>query len=63
MEVLILACNGFIIDNIGDTLHVSRATVNWHLGKLYDIFHVDSRDNLIKTAFVMKLVTDKDLIF
>jgi DNA-binding NarL/FixJ family response regulator len=63
MEVLILICNGFIIDSIGATLHISRATVNWHLEKLYDIFHADSRGRLVSAAFATKTVTEKDLIF
>jgi DNA-binding NarL/FixJ family response regulator len=63
MEVLILVCNGFIIDNIADTLHISRAAVNWHLDKLYKVFHVDGREDLVKTAFATKLVTDRDMIF
>jgi DNA-binding CsgD family transcriptional regulator len=63
MEVMILVCNGFIIDRIADTLHVSRATVNWHLDKLYKVFHVDGREDLVKLAFATKLVTDSDMIF
>jgi DNA-binding NarL/FixJ family response regulator len=63
MEVLIMICNGFIPERIGDTLQVSRATVNYHLQELYDTFHVKSREELIRTAFALNLVTDKDLIF
>jgi DNA-binding NarL/FixJ family response regulator len=63
MEVLILICNGFIIDSIGETLHISRAGVNWQLRELYDTFHADNREGLVKVAFALKLVTDADLIF
>jgi DNA-binding NarL/FixJ family response regulator len=63
MEVLILICNGFIADHIGSTMHISRAAVNWHLTELYNTFHVKKREELIRTAFNLKLVTDKDLIF
>jgi DNA-binding NarL/FixJ family response regulator len=63
MEVLILVCNGFIAESIGKTLYVSRSAVNWHLDKLYKIFHVNGREALIRAAFALKLVTDKDLIF
>jgi DNA-binding NarL/FixJ family response regulator len=63
MEVLILICNGFIPERIGETLQISRRTVNWHLEDLYNIFHVKNREELIKTAFALKLVTEKDLIF
>jgi DNA-binding NarL/FixJ family response regulator len=63
MEVLILVCNGFTAESIGNTLYVSRATVNWHLDKLYKTFHVGGREGLIRAAFALRLVTDKDLIF
>jgi DNA-binding NarL/FixJ family response regulator len=63
MEVLILVCNGFTAESIGKTLYISRATVNWHLDKLYKTFHADGREALIRAAFALKLVTDKDLIF
>ncbi|MDR0719752.1 MAG: LuxR C-terminal-related transcriptional regulator [Treponema sp.] len=63
MEVLILICNGFIAEHIASTLHISRATVNYILDKLYKTFHVNSREELIRTAFVLKLVTEKDLVF
>jgi hypothetical protein len=58
-----LICNGFKPESIGATLHVSRAMVNSHLQDLYHTFHVESRDELIRTAFAIQLVTDKDLIF
>jgi DNA-binding NarL/FixJ family response regulator len=63
MEVLILICNGFIAESIAGTLQVSRATVNWHLQELYNTLHVNNREQLVKTAFSLKLVTEKDLIF
>jgi DNA-binding CsgD family transcriptional regulator len=63
MEVMIFICNGFIPERIGDIMHISRATVNWHLKGLYDTFHVKNREELVKTAFALKLVSDKDLIF
>jgi DNA-binding CsgD family transcriptional regulator len=63
MEVLILICNGFIAESIGAALHISRAMVNSHLDRLYKTFHVTNREELIKTAFGLKLVTDKDLVF
>jgi DNA-binding NarL/FixJ family response regulator len=63
MEVLIMICNGFIPESIGATLHISRAAVNYHLDKLYRTFCVENREELIRTAFALKLVTDKDLVF
>ncbi|GHV82570.1 hypothetical protein AGMMS49991_11280 [Spirochaetia bacterium] len=63
MEVLIMICNGFIPEHIGEQLHVSRPTVNFHLKQLYNTFHVQNREELVKTAFALKLVTDNDLVF
>jgi DNA-binding NarL/FixJ family response regulator len=63
MEVLILICNGFIPEKIGETMHVSRATVNFHLKQLYKAFHTETREELVKTAFSLKVITDKDLVF
>jgi DNA-binding NarL/FixJ family response regulator len=63
MEVLICICNGFSPESIADTLHVSRSTVNWHLRELYNTFHAKNREELVKTVFSLKLVTDKDLVF
>jgi DNA-binding CsgD family transcriptional regulator len=63
MEVLLLVCNGFIPEHIGKNMHISRATVNWHLKEMYHTFHVSSREELEKAAFSLKLVTDKDLVF
>ncbi|MDR1902660.1 MAG: LuxR C-terminal-related transcriptional regulator [Treponema sp.] len=63
METLIMICNGFIPEHIGEMLHVSRPTVNLHLKELYKTFHVENREELVKTAYALKLVTDKDLVF
>jgi DNA-binding NarL/FixJ family response regulator len=63
MEVLVLICNGFLAEHIGTTLQISRAAVNYILDKLYKTFHVCKREELIQTAFALKLVTDKDLVF
>jgi DNA-binding NarL/FixJ family response regulator len=63
MEVLILICNGFTAEHIGSNLHISRAAVNYILDRLYKTFHVNKREELMRTAFALKLVTDKDLVF
>jgi DNA-binding NarL/FixJ family response regulator len=63
MEVLIMTCSGFTPESIAGTLHVSRATVNWHLQELFNTFHVENRGKLMRTAFALKLVTDRDLVF
>jgi DNA-binding NarL/FixJ family response regulator len=63
MEVLLLVCNGFTAESIGKTLYISRSAVNMHLDRMYKTFHTDGREGLIRAAFALKLVTDRDLIF
>jgi DNA-binding CsgD family transcriptional regulator len=63
MEVLVLICNGFTPERIGETLHISRRTVNWHLLDLYRVFHTQNREELVRVAFTLKLVNRRDLLF
>ncbi|MDR0474510.1 MAG: LuxR C-terminal-related transcriptional regulator [Treponema sp.] len=62
-EVLMLLCNGFSINEIGDCLHISRRTVDGHLEELYSSFCVHSREGLIRNAFCLGAVTKDDLCF
>jgi DNA-binding NarL/FixJ family response regulator len=62
-EVLMLLCNGFSTKEIGDCLQISRRTVEGHLEELYGIFCVHSKEELIKNAFYLNVVTKEDLCF
>lgn len=63
MAVLLLLCRGFSFDSIGETLHISRNTVDWHAKELRRMFHVKNRDGLVSTAWELGLVTAKDMCF
>ena len=57
---LIMLCSGCIIDQIGETLHISKKTVYNHLNSLYCAFHVHNRAEMIALACEMELVTPRD---
>jgi DNA-binding NarL/FixJ family response regulator len=63
MEILILLCNGQSAQEIGDKLHISKRTVEWHFDELYQLFHVRNKEELMKTVFCLDLVTKRDLCF
>ncbi|MCL2479843.1 MAG: LuxR C-terminal-related transcriptional regulator [Treponema sp.] len=63
MEVLMLLCNGFIPLQIGEKLHISKRTVDWHIEELKKVFGVQTREELISFAFYLDLVTKEDLCF
>jgi DNA-binding NarL/FixJ family response regulator len=63
LAVLLLLCRGFSFDSIGETLHISRNTVDWHAKELRRIFHVKNRDGLVSIAWELGLVTGKDMCF
>jgi len=56
-----MLCCGCIIDQIGETLHISKKTVYNHLNSLYSAYHVGSRSEMVALAFEMGLVTPKDI--
>jgi DNA-binding NarL/FixJ family response regulator len=63
METLLFLCNGFMTKEIANYLNVSRRTVEWHLKELYGIFHVHTKEELIKAAVYLDLFTKKDMSF
>ena len=62
-EVLMLLCNGFSTNDIGDCLQISRRTVEGHLDELYNTFCAHTREELISNAFYLGVVTRDDLCF
>jgi DNA-binding NarL/FixJ family response regulator len=58
---LVMLCSGCIIDQIGETLHISKKTVYNHLNSLYSAYHVGSRSEMVALACEMGLVTPKDI--
>ncbi|MFP3041338.1 response regulator transcription factor [Treponema primitia] len=63
MEVLRLVCNGFKVIEIGNTLQISKRTVETHKQDLYDLLHVRNEGELIKIAFILDLVQKAELCF
>jgi len=62
-EVLVMLCNGNSPDDIADCLHISRKTVDWHIDRLKDVFHVHTRDQLMCMAFYLDIVNKEDMCF
>ncbi|WP_461255563.1 response regulator transcription factor [Treponema sp. R80B11-R83G3] len=60
-ECLVMLCCGCTIDQIGETLNISRKTVYNHLNRLYSIFHASSRAEMTTLALEMELITTKDI--
>lgn len=46
-EVLEIACEGLSISEMADRLHISEATIKWHISHLLARFEVKSRVQLI----------------
>jgi DNA-binding NarL/FixJ family response regulator len=63
LAVLVLLCRGFSIAGIGEELHISRNTVNWHAKVLHRMFHVKNQDGLVSIAWELGLVTGNDMCF
>jgi DNA-binding NarL/FixJ family response regulator len=63
LEILVLLCNGKKPAAIADSFHISKRTVDWHIGELCKVFHANSRNELIGIAFYLGVVTKDDLRF
>jgi len=62
-ECLLMLCCGYKTASIGEKLHISKSTVENHLQCLYNIFHANSREEMIAIAWRLDLVTKDDLQF
>jgi DNA-binding NarL/FixJ family response regulator len=63
LEILILLCNGFTPDQIGNELHISGRTVSTRLNEIYKMFHVNNREEMVAMAWGLGIVTGKDTPF
>jgi DNA-binding NarL/FixJ family response regulator len=63
LEVLILVCNGFTTDEMGEMLHISVRTVENHKTDLYAVFHVRNERELIRVAYYLDLFKKDELCF
>jgi hypothetical protein len=58
-----MLCNRNSPDDIADCMHISRKTVDWHIDRLEDVFHVHTRDQLMCMAFSLDIVKRDDMCF
>jgi DNA-binding NarL/FixJ family response regulator len=63
MEVMVLLCNGFTTDEVGEMLYISARTVENHKTALYTVFHVRNERELIRVAYYMDLFKKDELCF
>jgi len=63
LEVLMMLSNGIIPVRIGEQLHISKRTVDWHIEELKKVFCVQNREELISMAFYLDVITKDDLCF
>jgi DNA-binding NarL/FixJ family response regulator len=62
-EILFMICNGFSREKIEEELHISSYTICYHLKELMKIFHVHSKEELIKIAVCLDIVAKNNLCF
>jgi len=62
-EILFMTCNGVSRDEIGERLNISRYTVCYHISDLFNIFHVNSKEGLIRAAYCLDIVKKNNLSF
>jgi DNA-binding NarL/FixJ family response regulator len=63
LEILVLMCNGFEAESIGEELGITRNTIYSHLDRLYNTFNVHCREEMVALAWELELVTEKDMRF
>ena len=62
-EILFMLCNGFSKKKMENELQISSYTVHYHIKELMNIFHVHSREDLIKVAFCIDIIKINHLCF
>ena len=62
-EVLFMICNGYSRERMQNELQISNFTVCYHIKELKKIFHVHSREELIKIAVCLDIVNKNCLSF
>jgi len=62
-EVLLMLYNAFTLEEIQDNLQICKSTVDYYIRKLATAFHAKSREEIIKIASYLDIVTKKDLHF
>jgi DNA-binding NarL/FixJ family response regulator len=63
MEALVLLCSGYVPEHIGELMHVTKKTISNQLTRMYEVFHVKNREEMVSLAWQLELITDKDIRF
>jgi len=63
LECLLMLCCGYRVQRMCDKLHLGRSTVENYLHRLYEIFSVEGREEMVALAWRLHLVTDDDIKF
>jgi len=63
LECLLMLCCGYRVQRMCDRLHLGRSTVENHLHRLYEVFSVEGREEMVALAWRLRLVNDDDLKF
>ena len=62
-EILLMLFNGYTKEKMQSELQISEYTVHYHLKELMKIFHVHSREDLIKVALCLDIINKNHLCF
>ena len=63
LECLLMLCCGYRVQRMCDKLHLGRSTVENYLHRLYEIFSVEGREEMVALAWRLHLVNDDDIKF
>jgi len=62
-EILFMICNGTTKEKMCEKLNISMYTIYYHISDLFNIFHVNTREELIRTAYCLDIVKKNNLGF
>ena len=63
LECLLMLCCGYRVQRMCEKLCLGRSTVENHLHRLYEIFNVEGREEMVALAWRLHLVCDEDIKF
>lgn len=59
--ILEMLCDGLSLEAIGEKMQLSKTTIKQHLKNLRSLFHVHTREELVKVAICLDIVSKKQL--
>lgn len=60
VEILKLVAHGLTYKEVGETIHLSQATVKYHMGEIMSQLHLENRSQVISYALQLGLVVQKE---